>query len=82
MRVKEHAVSIDHVKTAYVIDPRYREHNATANHPEGPERIQALLELIKGYQRDGLVRVEPRRATREELLMNHAPALVEAVAAT
>jgi acetoin utilization deacetylase AcuC-like enzyme len=69
-------------KTAYVIDSRYQAHSASPNHPEGPSRIEALLELVADYRRDGLVKIEPRFATRAELLANHARELVDEVEAT
>jgi acetoin utilization deacetylase AcuC-like enzyme len=69
-------------KTAVVIDSRYQEHDARSNHPERPERIGAVLEMLTGYQRDGLVEVAPRLATSAELLSNHSRELVAEVEAT
>jgi acetoin utilization deacetylase AcuC-like enzyme len=69
-------------KTALLLDERFTEHDAVANHPERPERIVALLDLMKSYHRDGLVEVAPRLATRGELLSNHTRDLVEAVEAS
>lgn len=68
-------------KTAVLIDPRYREHDAAANHPEGPERIDALLTMLREYDRD-LVMVAPRLATEAELLANHSRELVAGIKAT
>jgi acetoin utilization deacetylase AcuC-like enzyme len=70
------------LKTAYVIDERYEAHRAAAGHPERPERIRVLRETLEVYHRDGLIRIEPRLATEEELLTNHAQSLVDEIRAT
>ena len=69
-------------KSAFVIDSRYQEHDAKPNHPEGPERIGALLDMFSGYRRDGLVEVAPRLATSDELRSNHSREHVAEVEAT
>lgn len=69
-------------KSGLVIDERYERHRAAANHPERPERIAVLRERFADSDRLGLVRVEPRRATEEEILRNHDRALVDAVRAS
>jgi acetoin utilization deacetylase AcuC-like enzyme len=69
-------------KTAFVIDSRYQEHNAKPDHPERPERIGALLDMLSGSRRDGLVEVAPRLATSAELLSNHSRELVAEMEAT
>ena len=81
--VKAHACSISVMRqTGYVIDERFVEHAGTEGHPERPERMLTLIEWMKSYERDGLVRVEPRAATREELLANHDAAHIDAIAAS
>ncbi|MDH3215908.1 MAG: histone deacetylase [Candidatus Krumholzibacteria bacterium] len=83
MNVKEDGATLHGMlKTAYVIDARFQDHIASPNHPERPERLGALLEMMKRYRREGLVKTEPRFASREELLSNHDRALVDEVAAT
>ncbi len=58
--------------TAVLIDPVYREHLAGRDHPERPERFDAVVE---GLQRAGLLegmkRVDRRAATEDELLVCH-----------
>jgi acetoin utilization deacetylase AcuC-like enzyme len=58
--------------TALVADPICREHLAGREHPERPERFDAVVE---GLRRAGLVerlvRLEGRAATEEELLLCH-----------
>lgn len=65
--------------TAFVLDKRYLEHDAMPNHPERPERIAALLDLVTTYKRQGLSRVDPRPATEEEITANHDGVHFEAV---
>ncbi len=58
--------------TSILIDPIYREHLVGCDHPERPERFDAVVE---GLQRAGLLdrlgRVDRRMATEEELLLCH-----------
>ncbi|HEV3200870.1 MAG TPA: histone deacetylase [Bryobacteraceae bacterium] len=60
--------------TALLIDPIYREHLVGREHPERPERFDAV---VQGLRDAGLVdrlgRVQPRPATEEELLLCHTP---------
>ena len=70
-------------KTGYVIDDRFQGHEGAEGHPERPERMATLIEWLASYTRDGLVRVDGRPATREELLSNHTSehvAIIEASA--
>jgi acetoin utilization deacetylase AcuC-like enzyme len=69
-------------RTAVVIDPRYQNHDAKPNHPERPERIRALIEMLSRYGREGLVEVAPRMAAAPELLANHGREHVAGVEAT
>lgn len=70
------------LRTGYVCDPRYQNHDVPPGHPEGPERISALLELMRRYARGGLVKAEPRAATIEDVSSNHSRRYVEEVRAT
>jgi acetoin utilization deacetylase AcuC-like enzyme len=63
-----------------VIDRRYLDHQPGIGHPERPERLAALLDLIDGPVGEGLVRIEPRRASTDELATNHTAAHIEGVA--
>ena len=66
--------------TALLIDPIYREHLAGREHPERPERFDAVVE---GLQQAGLLdqlgRVDRRAATEEELLLCHTPEYLRTV---
>ena len=70
------------LRTAYVCDPRYANHEVPPGHPERPERIEALLDLVRRYEREGIVSVAPRAATVEEILSNHDRRYVEQVRAS
>lgn len=70
------------MKTGIVIDERYTAHDTGYGHPERPERIRALLEMIKERQPGGLVRIDPRPAAPEEIALNHDATLIAQVAAT
>jgi len=70
------------LRTGVVIDPRYQEHDAGFGHPERPARVRALLESLAKSTRPGLVRVEPRPATPEELARVHSPEHIGRVGAT
>ena len=62
------------MNTALLIDPIYREHLAGRDHPERPERFDAV---VAGLEEAGLLnrlgRVDRRAATEEELLLCHTP---------
>jgi acetoin utilization deacetylase AcuC-like enzyme len=83
LKVKEGGGSIDAMlRTGYVCDPRYQNHEVPPGHPERPERIGALLSLMERYSREGLVKIEPRAATIEEISANHDRRYVDQVRAT
>lgn len=68
-------------RTGVVVDERYLAHDTGRSHPERPERVQVLLDLV-GRRADELVRIPPRVATADELAWVHDGPHVERVAAT
>jgi acetoin utilization deacetylase AcuC-like enzyme len=70
------------VKTALVLDCRYEAHDPGAGHPESPERIRVIREVIGDYRRDDLVTLDPRPASVDEIALNHDADHIERVAAT
>jgi acetoin utilization deacetylase AcuC-like enzyme len=70
------------MRTALVIDDRFQAHDPGPGHPESPARIRAILDALAQYQRSGLVRLDPRPATVDELALVHAPSHIAHVAAT
>ncbi len=74
-------------RTGIVKDQRYLEHRMDPGHPESPERLrvmyQMLEELFKEKETKDLFElVKPRAATREELEMNHTPKYIDLIAST
>jgi acetoin utilization deacetylase AcuC-like enzyme len=61
------------LRTGIVIDSRFEAHDPGPGHPERPARIAALRAAVGGCGRSGLVRVEPRIATAEDLTLVHDP---------
>jgi len=56
-------------------------HSAGPGHPESPARLRAVLEALDEDRFAGIGRIEAPRATREQLLRVHDPALIDFVAA-
>jgi acetoin utilization deacetylase AcuC-like enzyme len=80
--LRARGVILGAVRTALVIDDRFQAHDPGPGHPESPARIRAILDVLSQYHRPGLVTLEPRPATRDELALIHAPSHIERVAAT
>jgi len=70
------------LRTAVVIDERYEEHQTGYGHPERAERVAVLRDLIDSPDRAGLIRVEPRPATPDELAPVHTEDHLKLVAGT
>jgi acetoin utilization deacetylase AcuC-like enzyme len=66
--------------TGIVLDERYTHHDTGPGHPERPARIEVLLSSIDDPP--GVRRIEPRRATADEITLVHDGRFFEAVAAT
>lgn len=59
-------------KTAILADPLYREHLVGRQHPERPERYDAVAEgLRKAGLLQAALRIQPRAATEDEMLLCH-----------
>jgi acetoin utilization deacetylase AcuC-like enzyme len=61
---------------------RFAEHTTPPGHPERPERAEIFDVVAARWRGRGAVTVEPRLATRDELLRVHTPRYLEALAAT
>jgi acetoin utilization deacetylase AcuC-like enzyme len=70
------------LRTGIVIDPRYQAHDPGPGHPERPARLAALCAALDGCDRGGLMRIEPRRASTEDLALVHDPGYLDEVAAS
>jgi acetoin utilization deacetylase AcuC-like enzyme len=70
-------------KTGIVKDWRYLRHGADLSHPETPQRLASIYEMLDNPDMVWkFLGIEPREATREELELVHLPAYIDAIAAT
>ena len=68
--------------TALIYDPIFLEHITPAEHPEQPERLRRVIEVLETLnwmKREGLVRLDPRAASEEELALIHEPTYIQRV---
>jgi len=66
--------------TALIADPFFREHLAGRQHPEKPERFDAVLNGLKSAGLlDRMLRLDARDATEDELLLCHSAAYLKTV---
>jgi acetoin utilization deacetylase AcuC-like enzyme len=69
--------------TALLLDPIYRDHETAWDHPEAPERIDAVRDAFSSAGLlERVTRIPPRAATLEEVARAHDPGYVETVLAT
>jgi acetoin utilization deacetylase AcuC-like enzyme len=66
---------------ALIKDDRYMEHDPGAGHPESPDRLRVIHELID-REFSGLPLIPPRLATESELALVHNPFYIKTVANT
>ncbi len=64
-----------------ISSPRFQEHTTPPGHPERPERAEVFDQVAVAWRDKGGRVVEPRPATRQELLRVHAAAHVDAMEA-
>lgn len=71
-------------RTGVVKDQRYMEHVMDPGHPESPDRLREIYQMIEEEEMRGrfLSKVNPRPSTREELEMIHSPSYIDLVAST
>ncbi|HYC23952.1 MAG TPA: histone deacetylase [Candidatus Bathyarchaeia archaeon] len=68
--------------TALTIDSRFRDHDPGPGHPERPDRIAVLLDLVEHWRGARLERIAARHAEESELRRVHTETLVDRVRAT
>jgi len=69
--------------TAVVIDRRFLDHTTFPGHPETPERLGMVIDLVSRLKTELDLRViTPKPATCDEILLVHSPSYFEQVAAT
>jgi acetoin utilization deacetylase AcuC-like enzyme len=66
---------------AVIQDDRYREHNPGDHHPESPDRLRVIHEVLDKEFAD-LPRIHPRFATEDEIALVHDPLYIQTVAST
>ena len=70
-------------KTGIVKDNRYLQHSAGFAHPESPERLAAIYEMLNNpLMAWKFTEIEPREATHKEIETIHSPSYVEYIAGT
>jgi acetoin utilization deacetylase AcuC-like enzyme len=70
-------------RTGIVKHETFMKHVMDAGHPESPERLRAIYQMLEEKEMKGLVElVKPREATREELLTIHSADYIDLVAST
>ena len=70
-------------RTGIVRDQRYLEHVMDLGHPESPERLKVMYQMLEEKEMKGLFEsVTSRAVTREELEMNHTPKYIDLIAST
>ena len=70
-------------KTGIVKDIRYMDHDMGAYHPESPERLKVIYEMLEDRDMKNIFRDVPvRPAEREELLFVHTSKYVDLLAST
>jgi acetoin utilization deacetylase AcuC-like enzyme len=68
------------MKTGIVKDWRYVEHNMGDAHPESPERIRAIYEMLEEEKRlASLALISPRPATEKEIALIHTQEYIEQI---
>jgi acetoin utilization deacetylase AcuC-like enzyme len=70
-------------RTGIVRDDRYLEHMMDPGHPESPERLRVIYQMLEEEEMKDIVKsVTPRAATREELEMVHSSKYIDLIAST
>jgi acetoin utilization deacetylase AcuC-like enzyme len=65
-----------------ISSPRFQEHTTPPGHPERPERADVFTDVANAWRERGVRVIEPRPATRDELIRVHDAAYVDAIART
>ncbi len=67
---------------AIVTDPRFRDHDTGPAHPERPDRVRVIDELIAAWPGPHLTPIAPRPASRAEIAAVHSSGHLERIFAT
>ena len=70
-------------KTGILKDKRYIDHDMGAYHPESPQRLEAIYEMLEESDMKGLfVEIPGRKAKKEELELIHSPEYIDLIASS
>jgi acetoin utilization deacetylase AcuC-like enzyme len=70
-------------RVGFLDDPLFREHDSGAGHPERPERLDAALRALDGWEyRQRVTLVTPQPATAEQVLRVHTQGHLALVSST
>ncbi|MDG2307398.1 MAG: histone deacetylase [Candidatus Binatia bacterium] len=69
-------------KTSVLIDSRFQEHDPGRGHPERPDRIAVLEDLLGSWSGPSLERITPRLAAPDEIQTAHTESLFERIRET
>ena len=74
------ATTTEAVGTQVFYDPATRRHEPSANHPENPTRLDAVMEAVRTLEGQGRLGVSaPRPASEDEILRVHSPEYLKLV---
>lgn len=79
---KEGEEEMKTIRTGIVKDWRYREHNPGTFHPESPQRVEAIYEMLERDIHFPLQTIEPRSASEGEILYIHSPSHLQRIKET
>lgn len=66
--------------TGIVKDTRYMDHDMGRGHPESPERLKAIYEMLEDPDiKDHLIDIPNRKAIKDELNLVHSPDYIERI---
>ncbi len=70
-------------KLGIVLDKLFVDHDNGMGHPESPERLLAIIDMLKDTKLlEEVVRLEPRDASKEEVSLVHDPKYCDLIAST
>ena len=70
-------------KTGIVKDSRYLQHASGVSHPESPERLAAVYEMLDNpHMSWKYVDIEPRAASHDEIAYVHTSSYIDYIAGT
>jgi acetoin utilization deacetylase AcuC-like enzyme len=70
------------MRTAIVVDPRFRDHQTGDGHPERPERLLSVERALHDWRGATLEHVSARLAAEDEIRLAHTDDLYERIART